>query len=597
MKLDATVMRTMNRQDYRVLSAVESGMQNRSLVPVAIIASIANLRHGGTHKIISSLHRDNLLAHDQSCGYDGYRITNSGYDILALWNLKQRGIISALGDQIGVGKESDVYIAASPEGKQLVLKLHRLGRTSFRDVKKKRDYFAINSMKSGKTGKYGTVSTKDQPNSWLFLSKISALKEYTFMKALHNVGYPTPSPIAQNRHLVAMGLIRGIPLYQLHRNKVSPDQAESIFQQAMDICKQLARNGLVHCDLNEFNLLVDISGGAQNNGKDCDEEDAGDFYVRHSGSSATVVTKGALTVPYGPKHSHQMMDGTGEIITEEPKKAKQLLENGVDAMPIVTLIDFPQMVSVRHPNAKELWQRDIECLKRFFVKKLRIAMNEDDWETLIPLWEDLIENVDEDDIQIETDIGEGDDCLTQDGDKSVLSISSNSCLASKKQLRLDKALEASGFSKKDSGRANELEYFNSTPADAGIETVQEEEDEEKATKTSEQDETDANNLISEPEEYDGAISDKEDDDDSNDGQGKVRVYRDIIKNDDEQSVSNFSTISRAQSYAQAEAIARERVRHHMNEKKKAKMRKGAYRSRNNNKSFDKGKRGFQDFTI
>ena len=87
MKLDATVMRTMNRQDYRVLSAVESGMQNRSLVPVAIIASIANLRHGGTHKIISSLHRDNLLAHDQSCGYDGYRITNSGYDILALWNL------------------------------------------------------------------------------------------------------------------------------------------------------------------------------------------------------------------------------------------------------------------------------------------------------------------------------------------------------------------------------------------------------------------------------------------------------------------------------------------------------------------------------
>jgi RIO kinase 2 len=77
------------------------------------------------------------------------------------------------------------------------------------------------------------------------------------MKALNDVGYPTPLPIAQNRHLVAMGLIHGILLYQLHRNKVTPDQAQSIFEQAMDICSQLDCNGLVHCDLNEFNFLVD----------------------------------------------------------------------------------------------------------------------------------------------------------------------------------------------------------------------------------------------------------------------------------------------------------------------------------------------------
>jgi len=120
MKLDASVMRTMSPLDYRVLEAVEKGMDSRTLVAVTVIQSIANLRHGGTNKIISSLHRDNLLAHDQSCGYDGYRLTNSGYDILALWSLKQRGIISAIGDQIGVGKESDVYIAASPEGRQLL---------------------------------------------------------------------------------------------------------------------------------------------------------------------------------------------------------------------------------------------------------------------------------------------------------------------------------------------------------------------------------------------------------------------------------------------------------------------------------------------
>ncbi len=582
MKLDPTVMRTMNRQDYRVLEAVEKGMENRALVPVGIIATIANLRHGGCHKIISSLHRDNLLSHDQSCGYDGYRLTNSGYDILALWNLKQRGIISALGDQIGVGKESDVYIAASPEGKQLVLKFHRLGRTSFRDVKKKRDYFMINSVKTGKTGKYGTVySSKDQPNSWLFLSKISALKEFTFMKALFDVGYPTPRPITHNRHVVAMGLIRGVPLYQLHRNKVSADQAESIFDQAMDICKQLARNGLVHCDLNEFNLLVDLSGGTQTR-KSGEDEDAGDFYVRHSGSSASVVTRGQLTVPFGgPKLAGQQMDGTGELVTEEPPKPEQMLDNEVDARPVVTLIDFPQMVSVRHPNAKELWMRDIACLKRFFVMKLRCEMNEEDWERLVPVWEDLIANVEEEEITIHNE--HDDDVL--DCEKSVLTISSNSCLASKKQLRLDQALQASGFSEEDSARRSDLHYYQ--PVEKSCNVVREEEEADHFSESKQQHST----TEDVQDEYDGEISDKEDDELDN----EVHVYRQ--HGDDECSASVFSTVSRAESYAMAEGKARERVRRHIQEMKKVKGRKGAFKKKNSNKTFIKGKRGFQDFGL
>ena len=45
--------------------------------------------------------------------------TASGYDILALRTLFQKKIVSALGDKIGIGKESDIYIAATPEGKQV----------------------------------------------------------------------------------------------------------------------------------------------------------------------------------------------------------------------------------------------------------------------------------------------------------------------------------------------------------------------------------------------------------------------------------------------------------------------------------------------
>jgi RIO kinase 2 len=87
----------MNAQDFRVMEAVEKGMKNHSLVPMPLITSIANLRHGGCHKIISSLLRDKLLSHERKNSYDGYRITNAGYDILALHNLKVRGFIAAFG--------------------------------------------------------------------------------------------------------------------------------------------------------------------------------------------------------------------------------------------------------------------------------------------------------------------------------------------------------------------------------------------------------------------------------------------------------------------------------------------------------------------
>jgi RIO kinase 2 len=37
--------------------------------------------------------------------YSGYRLTNSGYDYLALKTLAGRGIITSFGNQIGTGKK------------------------------------------------------------------------------------------------------------------------------------------------------------------------------------------------------------------------------------------------------------------------------------------------------------------------------------------------------------------------------------------------------------------------------------------------------------------------------------------------------------
>lgn len=65
-----------------------------------------------------------------------------------------------------------------------------------------------------------------------------------------------------------------------------------VYTQAMTLIHQLAAAGLVHCDFNEFNLLIDES-----------------------------------------EH--------------------------------LTLIDFPQMVSISHANAQELFERDVDCIIRW----------------------------------------------------------------------------------------------------------------------------------------------------------------------------------------------------------------------------------------
>jgi RIO-like serine/threonine protein kinase len=37
----------------------------------------------------------------------------------------------------------------------------------------------------------------------------------------------------------------------------------------------------------------------------------------------------------------------------------------------VTLIDFPQMVSMRHHNAAEMFERDVNCIVKFFAMKMK----------------------------------------------------------------------------------------------------------------------------------------------------------------------------------------------------------------------------------
>lgn len=235
-KLNVVVLRYLSRDDFRVLTAVEMGMKNHEIVPVSLLSSIASLRHGGCNKILRELVKHKLVAYERTKTVQGYRLNYGGYDYLALKTLCSREVVISVGNQMGVGKESDIYIVASPSGEQYALKLHRLGRTSFRNLKNKRDYH------------------KHRKNvSWLYLSRLSAMKEFAYMKALYDRGFPVPKPVDYNRHAVVMELINGYPLCQVHELQDPP----ALYNEFMELIVKLANHGLIHGDFNEFNLMLD----------------------------------------------------------------------------------------------------------------------------------------------------------------------------------------------------------------------------------------------------------------------------------------------------------------------------------------------------
>lgn len=155
MKLDATDLRYISADAFRVLSAVrgpfdplvrleypadtrswmcqvEQGSKNHELVPSALIAQIAGSRSGGVNKALGELAKKKLVAKVQNakCALsrgllrleargtsltfcdcllradDGYRLTYGGYDFLACRTFAKRDTIYSVGNQIGTGKES-----------------------------------------------------------------------------------------------------------------------------------------------------------------------------------------------------------------------------------------------------------------------------------------------------------------------------------------------------------------------------------------------------------------------------------------------------------------------------------------------------------
>lgn len=220
------------------------------------------------------------LVYRQSEPYLGYILNYTAYDLLALNALVKGEVLEALGPPIGLGKEADVYQAITPENIVVAVKFHRLGRTSFRDTRRKREYIA-----------------NRKHMSWLYQSRLAAENEYKALQAVYEGGVSSPEPFTHNRHCIVMQIIEGIQLNEV----IELDQPIEYLNDILKNVRKALKVGVIHSDLSEYNVLI----------------------------------------------------------TREGK---------------IWLIDWPQYVTLDHPNGLEFLERDIENIVYFFQRKHHVEL-------------------------------------------------------------------------------------------------------------------------------------------------------------------------------------------------------------------------------
>ena len=82
------------------------------------------LSNSGINKLLHEMSNKRLIRREVAGRDSGFKLLVSGYDFLALKALVKQNYLSALGNQIGVGKESDVYVGMTDD-KEVCVKLHR----------------------------------------------------------------------------------------------------------------------------------------------------------------------------------------------------------------------------------------------------------------------------------------------------------------------------------------------------------------------------------------------------------------------------------------------------------------------------------------
>jgi len=236
----ANLLTRMDKEDLRILMAIEIGMKRSEYVTVNNIKFYSRYKIEETLYRLKKVHKLGLIIRDASKHEIAYTLNSKAYDLLALHTLVEKNIISQLGPLIGKGKESDVYGCMDDDENIYAAKFYRIGRTSFKNIKQLRD-----------------IVGERAHLSWLYVNRLAAKKEYEALEKIHKLKLSTPKPIDYNRNIIIMSYLRGKELVYFKSIK-NPIKIFNRILKQYKIIFQKAK--MIHGDLGEFNIVMDEKG-------------------------------------------------------------------------------------------------------------------------------------------------------------------------------------------------------------------------------------------------------------------------------------------------------------------------------------------------
>ena len=219
----------LNKSDFKILKVFASSLKNRQFLNLPTLSQYSNLSQSLIEHHLKRLVKFGLISKSNI----GYTLLVTGLDIYVLKILSNSNIITAIGPQIGIGKEAEVYLAHDSLEQDKILKMFRLGRSSFKQIKRKRD---VNT---------GT-------NSWLLLNIETAKKEYDILTYLKDSSTSFPTPLNRSFHCIVMEPIYGSRLSEIE----NLDYPELVLEKIISNMTIAYRKGYINGDLNEYNILV-----------------------------------------------------------------------------------------------------------------------------------------------------------------------------------------------------------------------------------------------------------------------------------------------------------------------------------------------------
>ena len=228
-------LKELEKDDFKILRQIEQLMSEFQWIPAANLMRLLRMSLSDLEFHVSHLLTFSLIERS-GLNYEGYRMTYDGYDLLALRSLVFKDVIASIGDVVAVGKESSIYKAVGVDGSECVLKFHREGTSSFKHVKRVRDY----------------LPRKD--TGWLIASSLACKKEYNMLKKVYG-RVCVPRPIARDRNILVLSLINGVDLYRARL-----DDPDFFLEEILKQVKILFDEGIIHSELSQYNIMVSFEG-------------------------------------------------------------------------------------------------------------------------------------------------------------------------------------------------------------------------------------------------------------------------------------------------------------------------------------------------